>query len=628
METIETKKAKVDSLIFSFISSGFQSNEKIKQEDLLLFLNQHSSKGVFEKALSDKLFQILNFDDMSSISIEEFINGYLQFEEDLKKTAHLYNLKLQQQREIYADLDEQCRIYKTEKLNEEGMCENAKVSCEITDIDMKRQLDGIKEIIIEVIYNEISKELHFKLGDINSNDMLNKAFEFKPTSRKDHFEFIMKGVNDQNRTFDIGRKVFPLTEIKSQEEYLVEIIIPEIEEEEKIAGFIHAKILLFWSDYKHYERLRKKAEKKLKKLTEAAAQANEYLRIIQEIYGDLTLKQPDLVIDFNNQKLMEKKGTRVNVEYNNIRDSNNYMVEFNNIREIERKMSPLSVEFNNSKEVVITTKTKVIKNVEISEKEEQNEEEHEKEDEQKEEKEENESKNEEEEPPKQEEEEQPKQEEEQPKQEEEEPQKEEEEPKVEDEQAKEQKEENVNLEMENPVDEENIISQEQNVVDNQEYELNANELVQQEGTMGENNMVETEAIDSMGIENQVEGAVEVGGTTENIDFNNTGNFEATEEYKKNIMNLVDQAIGSEKANIVHETKMRSSVNQVLVNEVTNKTVFSQGTLGVQVLPEKVNEAIIDSNVKTLPLIFAGTKVTYTNTEQNGNNTTEGYNYNL
>ena len=126
-------------------------------------------------------------------------------------------------------------------------------------------------------------------------------------------------------------------------------------------------------------------------------------------------------------------------------------------------------------------------------------------------------------------------------------------------------------------------------------------------------MVETEAIDSMGMENQVEGAVEVGSTTENIDFNNTGNFEATEEYKKNIMNLVDQAIGSEKANIVHEAKMRSSVNQVLVNEVTNKTVFSQGTLGVQVLPEKVNEAIIDSNVKTLPLIFAVTKVTYTNT---------------
>ena len=86
--------------------------------------------------------------------------------------------------------------------------------------------------------------------------MSNKTFEFKPTSRKDHFEFVMKGINDRNQIFDIGSKVFPLTEVNSHEEYLVQIVVPEIENEEQIAAYIKAKIVVYWSDYKMYEMQR------------------------------------------------------------------------------------------------------------------------------------------------------------------------------------------------------------------------------------------------------------------------------------------------------------------------------------------------------------------------------------
>ena len=363
METIEIKKAKIDSLIYSFSKCGFQSTDKITYRDLLQFLNTHSISGEFNQTLSTKLFQVLNIDETSTISLEEFINGYLQFEEDILKNVQLFNIKLRQEREIYANLIEQCKKYKVEKMNSEGMCEDAKISGEITDIDLKRQIEGIKEIIIKVIYNEKSEEFHFKLGDINNSSMIHKTFEFKPTSRKDHFEFIMKAINENEKIFDIGRKVFPLTEINSQEEYLVEIIIPEIEDEEKIAAFIHAKIILFWSDYNHYERLKRKSEKKLKKLIDAANQADAYLRTIQEIYGELTKKKSDLIIDFNNEKLMRKEGTRLNVDFNNVRSreskNNKYLVEFNNIREIERTLEPLRVEFNNSKEVTMNTQKRI-----------------------------------------------------------------------------------------------------------------------------------------------------------------------------------------------------------------------------------------------------------------------------
>jgi hypothetical protein len=343
-DSYEIKKAKIDSLVRGFTNSGFKSKNRINQEELLQFLNKRTSSGNFDNKLSEKLFEVINLDGTSTIFVEDFVNGFLNFEEDIRRNIELLNIKLNQEQERYAQLIEELKKYKTEQLNSEGLCENAKVFGEITDIDIKRKLEGIKEIIIKVIYNEKSEELHFKIGDINSNEMLNKSFAFKPSSRKDHFEFIMKGVNDRNQVFDIGSKIFPLTDINSYEEYAVEIVVPEIENEEEIAAYIHAKIVLYWSDYKYYERLIRKAESKLKKLTSALIKAKEYLKSVREIYGDLTKKTSELVVNFNNQKLMERKGGKINVNFNNEKEAEvpggNYVVEFNNAKEVEQTEEP------------------------------------------------------------------------------------------------------------------------------------------------------------------------------------------------------------------------------------------------------------------------------------------------
>ena len=342
-ESLEIKKAKIDSLVAGFTNSGFKSGDRVGQTELIQFLNRRSSSGKFDPIISQKLFEVLSLDAMSAISVEEFINGFLQFEEEIRKNAEIFNIKFAKEEEIYSQLSEECRKYKEEKLNAEGLCENSKVSGEITEIDIKRKLEGIKEIIIKIVFNEKSEELHFKIGDLNSaSEMANKTFEFKPTSRKDHFEFIMKGINERNQIFDIGSKVFPLTEVNSQEEYLVQIVVPEIENEEQIAAYIKAKILLYWSDYKYYEKKKKKSESKLKKLTIAKNKAEEYLRKIREIYGDLTRKKPDLIVDFNNEKLMQRKGAKLNVDFNNTKEAEgpggNYVVEFNNQKEVIKKV--------------------------------------------------------------------------------------------------------------------------------------------------------------------------------------------------------------------------------------------------------------------------------------------------
>jgi hypothetical protein len=615
-EPLELKKAKIDSLVREFTNAGYKSINRIGQSELLDFLNKHTASGHFDTILSDKLFQVLSLDHMSTMLVEDFINGFLQFEEDIRRNTELYHIKLNQEQEIYNRLVEQCRIYREEKLNAEGLCENAKVFGEITDIDVKKKLEGIKEIIIKVVYNDKSEELHFKIG-VSSNEMLNKSFAFKPQSRKDHFEFIMKGVNDRNQVFDIGSKVFPLNDVNSHEEYVVEIVVPEIDNEEEVAAFIHAKIVLYFSDYKYYERQRRKSESRLKKLITATNRANEYLKYVREIYGDLTKKRRDLVVDFNNEKLMQRKGAKLNVQFNNQKEaetSGNYVVEFNNLREVKK------VEEKKVKEetkIVKETKTETIK------------EEVEKENKEKE--------------------------------------------KTE---VKEQKEATQASKPEvkesgpyiTKVDEEPNVQNYQNYQSVQETQVitNYNQPMYQESVPYITNVTEDQNIDYLNAvptqqtdysyQNQyvtndyqsgfqgyntndyyqqgfTNGGEITTTTTTNYEYNqnnysteqqgmqladtigygssdNMGNVEA---YGTGGLEYIDQNPSIDNlrnSEVIKQTEFRTSVRGTLVNESRKKALVSHSTLPVKVLETKVNKVIYDSNVKTLRLIYGRTNVSY------------------
>ena len=310
-ESDNNRKVKIDSLFKQFKDIGYTSNDKLDKKVLIQFLDRRSKTGKFDKVILDKLFQVLNLDSLNNISIEDFISGYLQFEEDIKNRIEELKTMFDEKQKIYNELIEKSKKYKEEKLNSEGLSEKAKIYGEITEIDIQRKLKGIEEIIIKVKFNEELKEFHFQIGEINNKEMKEKKFEFKPTSRKDHFEFIMQALNDEKQVFDIGSKVFPLMDIDTQEEYLVQITIPEIEDEEKIAAYVKAKILFYWSDYKFYEEQKLKAEIKLNKVKSSLTKALDYLQKIREIYGD-SFKERYYILEFNNKMTVELK-----IEFNN-----------------------------------------------------------------------------------------------------------------------------------------------------------------------------------------------------------------------------------------------------------------------------------------------------------------------
>ena len=622
-EPLELKKAKIDSLVREFTNAGYKSINRIGQSELMEFLNKHTASGHFDTILSDKLFQVLSLDHMSTMLVEDFINGFLQFEEDIRRNTELYHIKLNQEQEIYNRLVEQCRIYREEKLNDEGLCENAKIFGEITDIDVKKKLEGIKEIIIKVVYNDKSEELHFKIG-VSSNEMLNKSFAFKPQSRKDHFEFIMKGVNDRNQVFDIGSKVFPLNDVNSHEEYMVEIVVPEIDNEDEVAAFIHAKIVLYFSDYKYYERQRRKSESRLKKLITATNRANEYLKYVREIYGDLTKKRRDLVVDFNNEKLMQRKGAKLNVQFNNQKEaeaSGNYVVEFNNLREVKKVEEKVKEETKTTKE----TKTETIKE-EVEKENKVNE-------------------------------------------------------------KKEDKEEKLAAQPPvkesgpyiTKVDDEPNIQNYQNYQSIQETQVitDYNQPMYQESAPYITNVTEDQNIDYLNaqqtdyfyqnqyVTNDYQsgfqeyntndyyqqgytngGEITTTTTTTNYDFNqnnylngqqgmqlaetvgygSTDNMGNVEAYGTGGLEYIDQNPPANLRNseVVKQTEFRTSVRGTLVNESRKEALVSHLTLPVKVLETKINKTIYDNNVKTLPLIYGKTNVSYGGSNTIGSSYQGGY----
>ena len=348
----EDKKVKIESLYLGFSESCI--NTKATKEELIKYLNTHSKEGKFDPIISEKLFQVLDIVSNTSIPLEYFISGFIQFEEDIRKNKEELNRKLTEEKEIYEKITKNITL--TEKSNGNG--ENARVYGEITDIDIKKKLKGIKEIILKIIFNDKNKEFHFKLGEEKKNltekDKEVNKFEFKPTSRKDRLEFIMQGINNKNQVFDIGSKIFSLTEVKNSEQYLIQILIPEINDENKIAAYINAKIILFWNN-ENCEEQKRKQEIKIKKLKVALDKAEEYLTKITDIYGDLTKRKINTNTNTNTKLNSEKKKNiqELDVYYNNLKkipipqtNSNNYIVEFNNEKKVK-----VSIQFNNQKDM-------------------------------------------------------------------------------------------------------------------------------------------------------------------------------------------------------------------------------------------------------------------------------------
>ena len=280
----EQTKSKIEYLknVFSEVDRDLES--EINKREIVDFLNSRTSDGKeFNQNLTKKILDTLTFNENGTISVEDFIKGLIYFESDLKGNQVNLQQKLYQEQKELEYNKAQCRKYQQEQLNSEGFCENAKITVTVEDVDMQTKLEDIKSIGITILYNDIVKKTNFVSGG-ESNVRLNENFEFKPKTRKDYFEFKLKGIDYNEQEIEIGSKVFNLEGTESQDLYHIDIGITDYADIDKIVASIHTIISFYWSDFDHYTKLVKKSEKKLEKLQKPNNQIMSYLQMLNSIY--------------------------------------------------------------------------------------------------------------------------------------------------------------------------------------------------------------------------------------------------------------------------------------------------------------------------------------------------------
>ena len=100
------------------------------------------------------------------------------------------------------------------------------------------------------------------------------------------------------------------------------------------------------------------------------------------------------------------------------------------------------------------------------------------------------------------------------------------------------------------------------------------------------------------------------GNFESMGYKLSGAMGNTEDYLKGF-----ESTDNNNNNIIDQSNIHTSLNGAMLQEITNKPLFTENTLPVQVLPEKVNKVIVYNNVSSLPIIFGGKSVTYVNEEE-------------
>lgn len=262
----ESNRGKMESLYKAFNDLNWDKQKNLSPEDIMLFLNSNSPEGKFEETLCQSLLKFLGLESSESITVEGFIQFYMRFDANLQKSKEDFNNKLLTRQNTLNNLEEQSNNYKNEELNSEEFCKDAKLTLEITGIDIQEDLSDINvvQILIEKLYNGQTYQKFFNIN--NDDDTVNKTFELKPQKKTDNFIISLKCITDTNQIKKIGSRDFPINKITTQDECDAVISFPDENNDAIEVATINTKIIFRWSNYQYYLEKKKETEQRIEKI--------------------------------------------------------------------------------------------------------------------------------------------------------------------------------------------------------------------------------------------------------------------------------------------------------------------------------------------------------------------------
>ena len=185
----ENVHPKRDALLKAFQKIDLNFDNEIDQEELLNFLDSNMRNGKkFDRSIANKIFSALDTDKSGKITVKEFILNFIHMEEEIK--AHFKQLqdKFFEEKEKNANIQRLLLENKNEKLNKEGIGNNAKITIDIYNIEFLRQtVDILKRISIKMTFQNETKETRMVSGEENKviwkekfelSEYLNKVYFF------------------------------------------------------------------------------------------------------------------------------------------------------------------------------------------------------------------------------------------------------------------------------------------------------------------------------------------------------------------------------------------------------------------------------------------------------------------
>ena len=325
----ENTRGKMESLYKAFNDLNWEKQKNLSVDEIIFFLNSNSPRGKFDESLCKSLLKFLGLDNSDTITVEDFIQSYMKFDLNLQNSKEEFNNKLLTKQNSLNNLEEQCNKFKDEELDSEGFCKDAKLTIEITGIDIQADLQDVNvaQILIEILYNGQTYQKFFNTS--NDEDNVNKIFELKPEKKTDNFLISLKCIDDNNQVIEIGSRDFPINKITTQDECDAVISIPDENNDAVEIATISTKIIFRWSNYQYYLDKKNETEQKIEKIKKDISETDRCCKEINNIY----LKNKKIQTQQNanniqwNDKIIKPNNEASKTNYIDIDNNNN---ELNN----------------------------------------------------------------------------------------------------------------------------------------------------------------------------------------------------------------------------------------------------------------------------------------------------------